>query len=282
MADMSTQRSAIVRHLELQARKLRLDAEAARQYLSNTDIGNVGEHMVRQFLASVLPARYAVGVGEAITFNGKMPRRLGQSEQKDVLIYDQLSSTVLGWGDSGVNLVPVESIYGVIEVKLSADKAKCLKAVDQALEVKKLCQESRDSRNSEQRLPFTGVFVYDSAVGGETLFEALKSRPMDERVDCVLILNPKDSSSCNSKRSYYFAHLHYYTPERGSGPIDFVSVEDVPQDRERRRLTFGADEYGLMWFCLLLIRHLEAMQLDSIERWLQHYLGGAIGWRGNE
>jgi hypothetical protein len=97
MANTSGQTSKLVRHLELQGKKLRLDAEAARLFIGTTDVGNVAESAVRQFLASVLPARYSVGVGEAIAASGQQPRRVEQTQQKDVLIYDPYHGAVLGW-----------------------------------------------------------------------------------------------------------------------------------------------------------------------------------------
>jgi len=136
MLNSSMRASKLISHLELQAKKLRLDAEAARLFIGPTDVGTVSENAVRQFLTSVLPARYSIGVGEAMAANGQQPRRVQQTQQKDVVIYDPYGAAVLGWGDSGLNLFPVESIYGVIEVKISLRSRRALlKAVDQALEI---------------------------------------------------------------------------------------------------------------------------------------------------
>jgi hypothetical protein len=188
-------------------------------------------------------------------------------------------------GNSGINLFPVESIYGVIEVKTSVhSKDGLLKAVDQALEIKNLCKNSRDPR---QKLPFTGVFLFESKVRGDILFDALKRRPPGERADFVLILDPADAS--NSNNSFYFAHWHYYS--RGSRRIDFATAEEAAQERASdppdpdKRLTFGETELGLLWFYMFLIKELDTMRLESLNLWIGKYtevVKTHLGWRDNE
>lgn len=88
MSDGDIRTSVLTSYLALQAQKLRIDLRAARLFVGTTDIGNVAENAARQFLCSILPERYSIGVGEAIAPDGSLPRRLGQTQQKDVLIYD--------------------------------------------------------------------------------------------------------------------------------------------------------------------------------------------------
>jgi len=282
MANTRAQKSRLVSYLDLQARKLRLDLEAARLFVGTTDIGNVAESAVRHFLDSLLPARYSVGVGEAIAANGQLPQRVEQTQQKDVVIYDTYGSAVLGWGQSGINLFPVESIYGVIEVKTAVRSTDDLvKAVDQTLEVKKICQ---DNRHSDQKPPFTGVFVFESTVRGDELFDALKRRSPDKRADFALILAPDAS---NPSDSFYFAHWHYFS--KGGGPIRFVTAEEAAQERVSnpsapdKHLTFGDTELALLWFYLFLVEQLDAMRLSRPNLW--KYADASkrrLGWRDDE
>jgi len=87
------------------------------------------------------------------------PQRVEQTQQKDVLIYGPIRCAVFRWDESGVSLFPVESIYGVIEVKTSIHSTDSfLKAIDQTLEIKKLCQVYR---NSGQTLPLQ-AYLYSS------------------------------------------------------------------------------------------------------------------------
>jgi len=254
MANTSVQKSKLVEYLNLRAEQLRTDLRGARLFLGTTDTGNIAEHAVREFLVSLLPAKYSVGVGEVI--NAEVPDRIDQSQQKDVVIYDQYINTILGWGSSNTSLFPVESVYGVLEVKTSiSNQATFNKAVKQAIEVKKLCNHS--SR------PFTGVFIFDSQVKEDTLFNNLASKEPKERTDFVLILKPKShpDSSC------YLTHWNYRETMNDGGPVRFVSAAETSDERERKSsppidklLTLACTEDALLWFYLFLLE-----QLDNIE-----------------
>jgi hypothetical protein len=283
MPSANTKTSVLVKYLALQAQKLRVDLQAARLFVGTTNVGNVAENAVRRFLRSILPERYSIGVGEAIAPNGGLPLRVEQTQQKDVLIYDPYGSTAFGWDESGINLFPVESIYGVIEVKTNiSSQDEFLFAVDQTLEVKKLC---KDFRPADRKSPFTGVFVFESKVAGNTLFNTLKKRAPEERADFMLILKPASASRPDS--SLHFAHWHYYS--RGSGPIRFTTAdetaEEIARDSSNRDkfLTIGETENALIWFYLFLIEQLDSMELIRPNLWqYAQAIGLDLGWRNNE
>jgi len=272
-------------YLDLHAHKLRIDLQAARLFIGSTDTGNIAENAFRRFLQSNLPTRYSVSVGEVIASNGESPRRTEQTQQKDVLIYDPYGCAAFGWDDNDINLLPVESIYGVIEVKTRVSSVDSfLKAVDQTLEVKRLCITNRDQKPLP---PFAGVFIFDSDVNGDTLFQALKNRPPEDRADFVLILNPKSTDLSRQENSFYFAHWHYHS--RGSGAIDFVSASETAkgqlddQTAQDKFLTFCEAEKALLWFYLFLIDQLSNMHLTSPNLW--QYANATrenLGWRDNE
>jgi len=285
MSNVGDETSKLVKYLDLQAQKLRIDLQAARLFVGTIDIGNVSENAIRKFLQSVLPTRYSLGVGEVIIPTGELPQRVDQTQQKDVLIYDPFGSAVFGWDDSSINLFPVESIYGVIEVKTSINNTDSfLKAIDQALEVKKLCRNHRDP---DQTSPFTGVFVFESGVNGATLFDTLKSRSPEDRADFVFILNPKPADISSQENSFYFAHWQYHS--RGGGPIHFISTDQAAFKRANsttdpdERLTFCETERALLWFYLFLIQQLDGMRLARPNLW--QYANASrerLGWRDNE
>lgn len=285
MPNTHTDASKLVSYLDLQARKLRVDLQAARLFVGTTDVGSVAENAVRRFLQSTLPARYSVGVGEVIGPKGQSAQRVDQTQQKDVLVYDPYGCAAFGWDESAVSLFPVESIYAVIEVKTSIRSTEgLLKAIDQTLEVKRLCQAYR---NPQQESPFTGVFALESRVQGDSLFGTLKGRPPDERADFVLVLNPKPTDVSGQDNSFYFAHWHYHS--RGGGPVDFVSADEAGEERSdspnsaHRFLTFCETERALLWFYLFLFEQLDRMRLIRPNLW--HYANAdqqRLGWRDNE
>ena len=234
-------------------------------FIGTTDTGNVAEHAVREFLVSLLPAKYSVGVGEVINAEGSTPDRTDQSQQKDMVIYDQYINTILGWGNT--SLFPVESVYGVLEVKTSINnKAALDRAMEQALEVKKLC--------ARRPPPFTGVFVFESTVNEDTLFDLASTKDPKERVDFVIILKSKShpDSSC------YLTHWDYGSTTNG-GAVRFVSAAETSDERDRKPsppmdnlLTLACTEDSLLWLYLFLLEQLDSMELTKPN--LGEYLDG--------
>lgn len=268
MSSKSVQKSKLVEYLNLRAEQLKTDLRGARLFIGTTDTGNVAEHAVREFLVSLLPTKYSVGVGEVINAEGIIPGRTDQSQQKDVVIYDQYLNTILGWGSSNTSLFPVESVYGVLEVKTSINsKAALNKAMEQALEVKKLCTGIAS--------PFTGVFVFESQVNEDTLFDSLASRDPKERVDFVIILKSKShpDSSC------YLTHWNYGSTTNGGGPVRFVNACETSDERDSKQsppmdnlLTLACTEDSLLWFYLFLVEQLDSIEL--IKPNLSEYVDG--------
>lgn len=85
------------------------------------DRGGNREEILRSFLAQHLPTKYGVTKGEVTTKSGE------HSHAADVLIYDTINCPVLYAGDTQV--LPVEGVYGVIEVKSGLSKTELLDAV---------------------------------------------------------------------------------------------------------------------------------------------------------
>lgn len=80
------------------------------------DRGEDREEVLREFLAQHLPQRYGVTKGEVITRVG------ATSHSADIIIYDVLHCPVLYSGRTVV--LPVEGVYGIIEVKSRLSKAE--------------------------------------------------------------------------------------------------------------------------------------------------------------
>jgi hypothetical protein len=78
------------------------------------DKGDNREEILREFLHDHLPRKYGVLKGEVVTSAGS------HSHSADIIIYDALNAPVLYTGKTAV--VPVESVYGIIEVKSTLSK----------------------------------------------------------------------------------------------------------------------------------------------------------------
>jgi Domain of unknown function (DUF6602) len=245
----------LVEYFSLLSQRLRLDLQAARLFISTTDKGSVNEHAWRQFLNPLLPARYAIGVGEIIAPDKDDTQILSQSEQKDVVIYDPFTSSIFGWGDSGLSLFPVESVYAVVEVKTcfhTSDDIK--KAARQVYEVKRI-----QKKHTPNAVPlFSVVFAFSSAVTSNSLFETIKAMSVEERPDFVMFLG--SSKEGEQLTAAYVTHWHYVTG--GHGPIGFVTSEETHAAREGTDsrviyLTLGETEHALLWFYLFFSARLQ-------------------------
>jgi hypothetical protein len=246
----------VVDYLHLKAQKLRLDLQAARLFIGTTDIGNIAEHEFRKILTDILPTRYAVGVGEIITPQDQSLRN--QSQQKDVIIYDPVSSAIFDWGDGEISLFPAESVYAVMEVKTSlADSDDFRKAMRQAREGQVLCQTRGNS-------PFTAVFAFESRIAADTMFKILKELPKHERVDFVLVLEPKPSGE-----SFYLSHWNYEEANKGRITMlpAHVAAEAPASDQLLGKLTLGRSPDAILWFYLFLLDELSKKQLSSPDMW---------------
>jgi len=245
----------LVQYFSLLSHRLSIDLEAARLFISSTDRGGINEHAWRRFLSPLLPARYAIGVGEIIAPDKGDTEVLSQSEQKDVVIYDPFTSSIFGWGDSGLSLFPVESVYAVVEVKTCFNKLDDVKkSAKQVFEVKKI-----QKRHAPTAIPLmTVVFAFSSVVSKERVFEMIQAMEVEERPDFAMFLgSAKDGEQPTAA---YVTHWHYV--RGGPGEIGFVTADEAKAAREGRDsrmilLTLGETEHALLWFYLFLIARLQ-------------------------
>ena len=79
------------------------------------DKGENREEILSEFLTEHLPNRYGVVKGEIITRDGRI------SHSADIIIYDALNCPVLYRGRTAI--LPIEGVYGIIEVKSKLSKA---------------------------------------------------------------------------------------------------------------------------------------------------------------
>lgn len=135
------------------------------------DKGENREHILREFLSNHLPKKYGVTKGEIITRTGE------RTHSADVIIYDAVNCPVLY--SEKTSIVPVEGVYGVIEVKSSLSKAEFISAARQIESFKRLAPRDLGVIETRQYVtvhrpsrPFGIVVGFD--FGGNSL-ESLKA-----------------------------------------------------------------------------------------------------------
>jgi hypothetical protein len=94
------------------------------------DKGGNREEILRDFLSKHLPARYGVAKGEIATKAGQ------RSHSADIIIYDALDTPILYSESTAV--LPIEGVYGIIEVKSRLSKTEFLDAASKITEFKRL------------------------------------------------------------------------------------------------------------------------------------------------
>jgi len=112
--------------MDLQDRFARLEDTLLSQFreagfVTHTgDRGENREDILSSFLQRHLPKKYGILKGEIITQDGT------KSHSADIVIYDALNAPVLYRGRTAV--APIESVYGIIEVKSTLSKQEFLDA----------------------------------------------------------------------------------------------------------------------------------------------------------
>lgn len=96
----------------------------------NGDKGENREEILIEFLKNHLPSRYGITKGEVITQKGE------RSHAIDIIIYDAVNCPVLYAGKTSI--LPIEGVYGIIEVKSTLSKPEFVDAASKIESFKKL------------------------------------------------------------------------------------------------------------------------------------------------
>lgn len=157
------------------SKKLLTDFEISSEINHNGNKGDYREGTLRDFLLSGrLPKRFGVGSGEIIG-----PTR-NVSKQSDLVIYDQLDGMSLIYEDD-VQIFPIESVFGVIEVKSKLSKEELIKSLENIKSVKSLTPNESVTKTTNSLMsmtyprpkPFGIVFAYSLA--GNSLESLVKN-----------------------------------------------------------------------------------------------------------
>ncbi|QCJ42583.1 hypothetical protein FAY30_12060 [Bacillus sp. S3] len=146
------------------AKKMQIDFEEVTENINHMgERGSSREEILLSYLRKYIPNKYEMNNGVIIDATGE------QSRQQDIIIYDSFNSPVL-LNMQSTKMVPIESVFSVIEVKSSLNKTEINKCVNNISSVKSLVKNSLDEINS----PTAGfVFAYTSSTTLETLLDNL-------------------------------------------------------------------------------------------------------------
>jgi len=149
--------------------------------------GSKREKIFRNFLRDLLPQQYSLGDGEIFDSNGII------SKQVDIIIHNSYMPVFRY--SKYLLLYPIESVFGVCEVKTKLDKKSLKEAIENIQSVKKMKLTKPNAFFGEfKERVYGAVFAYDSSNPNiikknlQEIYVELKI-PQDEKVDLICVLN---------------------------------------------------------------------------------------------
>lgn len=157
--------------------------EITSQINHNGEKGTARENVLQSYLRAYIPDKYTFSKGTIIDCTDT------QSKQVDIIIHDKYTTPCLIDMDS-TKVIPIESVYAVIEVKSVLTKEELRKSIKNINSVK-ILQKNTVTGIS---YPTAGlIFAYDSDSSFNTIYKNLVELSQEfepeNRVSCVCILN---------------------------------------------------------------------------------------------
>lgn len=164
--------------------KMQSDFEKVTKLLSHPGVkGTARENALMHYLRPHIPDKFEFSEGIIIdSFDH-------QSRQVDVIIHDRIATPFLQDRDLA-NVIPIESVYAVIEVKSTLTKDELTKCIENIKSVRSLKKNTITGQIS----PILGfVFAYDADSTLETIYknflELSKDLPPEQQITCICVLN---------------------------------------------------------------------------------------------
>lgn len=158
------------------------------------DIGDIREDILKEFLgkSGILPQKYQIATNRArvVSTTGHI------SNEIDILIYDNLNNISLMNRGNVYTAFPVESVYGVIQVKSVLTKKEIKNGLDNIASYKKLDKDFSNNssnilifNNSKSKRGFGILFAYDSDLEWINIVNEIKNYAEN---------NPNQKHWCNA------------------------------------------------------------------------------------
>ena len=249
--------SGIGYQMSLIDENMKRDFERASSIKHNGDKGNARENILRKFLkeSGYIPDKFGISDGSShvISTTGHI------SDQTDLLIYDKLNSPRL-MSIEDIQYFPVESVYGIIEVKSNIDSKNTLyDALNKIKSFKSLKKSNSSSKNFggmtfqfPASLGFGILFAYDATLERTTIFQYIeefqKENPNSVWPNLIVILN---QGLISQLKEFASSYRGVYSSEE-INEIDKIHLSGFPDKKN-----------NLLDFYLILMDLLTNMNLPS-------------------
>jgi hypothetical protein len=233
----------------------------------NLEKGLGNEQCLRDLLCDVLPRRYGVAKGKIANAEGRMSRQL------DVIIYDAVYCPSLFVDENRNQMLPIEGVYGVVEVKTTLTSALMAKAFQNLASVYALMKRINISQNEMVTAcpPFLELFAFRDERSLDDIarqFAKLSEKYHVER-SCYSYSEKSPGHAAHTGKSYLVCSINIL----GKGCVYHMLDGSIAVG------DFG--EYTLGMFLTSLIKHLDALELKKVD--FLEYLNWLMvqEWRGS-
>lgn len=164
--------------------RMRIDFEQVTKMISHPVVkGTARENALQTYLRPHIPDKFEISEGIIVDSHDH------QSCQVDMIIHDKIATPYL-LDTNMKKVIPIESVYAIIEVKSTLTKDELRKCIYNIQSVRSLTKNTLTGQTS----PTLGfVFAYDSDSSLETIYsnfhELTKSIPLEQQISAICVLN---------------------------------------------------------------------------------------------
>lgn len=205
----------------------------------NLEKGQGNEQALRDLLISYLPKRFGVGKGKVTNSSGQLSR------QADIIIYDALNCPTMFIDENENQILPIEGVYKVIEVKTTLTSSTLRDAFTNLLSVHELGTRKNRSKNKMvcHCPPSLSVFAFSDARKLRTIFDQYDKLSKEFEVDNSFHSYSKKSPGFrrHTGRNYLVSDVHIL----GKGYVHHM-LDGSPHYYEWGEYTLGMFMTGIV------------------------------------
>ncbi len=195
--------AAISRQLNRRLESRVVDADTINH---NLETGLGAENVLREMLRDVLPRRFGVAKGKVTNAAGELSNHL------DVIVYDALNYPALFLDENDNQILPVESVVAVIEVKRRSNATSFRRAFDTLASASKVVGSRKDRsrfRNLIYFPPQLSIFSFEDERSLETILDNYERlcREYDQGTSFVSPSSTSPVYENRIRRSYLVHHV---------------------------------------------------------------------------
>lgn len=195
----------------------------------NLEKGLGNENALREVFRDFFPLRFGIAKGKVINSEGSL------SKQCDIIIYDQINCPKLFIDENQNQIIPIEGVYYVMEVKTTLNSEKMKESFDNLFSVYNLknCRRNKSENDLvEVCPPGFGIFAFNDNRSLESINENFNDisikYPVKESFHCYSITSPGRADVIERKflvsdlvvlNKTYIHHMH-------SGDIKYSDYKD--------------------------------------------------------